>query len=109
MRTYGRLNGVWVKVETDENGFNDAVYATTLIQCLKLVLGESPFYAQYGIPAQTSVVQQVFPDFDVVKTQLQFESFFSNLIISRVPDTTPTYRVNITTNQGFKINERVTT
>jgi len=107
MRTYGRLNGTWQVVETTEDGYNDMVYATTLLQCLKLFLGESPFYAQYGIPAQTSVVQQVFPDFDTVKTQLQFAPFFANLIITRVPAATPTYRVNLTTNQGFRLNEQV--
>ena len=44
MRTYGRNSeGKWVLVETDENGFNDSVYLTTLIQNLKLAPQESPF------------------------------------------------------------------
>ncbi len=107
MRTYGRIieNGVkrWVVVETDAAGFNDAVWATTLIQCLKLNLNESPFYANHGIAAKESIVQQVFPDFDVARTQQQFARYFASLIVSKERSTTPTYKINITTNQGFKI------
>lgn len=44
MRTYGRdKDGKWVTVTTDENGFNDSVYLTTLVQNLKLSPQESPF------------------------------------------------------------------
>jgi hypothetical protein len=44
MRTYGRdANGKWVLVVPDENGFNDSIYLTTLIQNLKLAPQESPF------------------------------------------------------------------
>jgi hypothetical protein len=45
-----------VEVTTDANGYNDAVYLTTLSQVLKLNLGESPFYANYGIPQYQSVL-----------------------------------------------------
>lgn len=52
MRTYGRdKDGKWVTVTTDENGFNDSVYLTTLVQNLKLSPQESPFFANHGIPA----------------------------------------------------------
>lgn len=50
MRTFGRttniLTGVktWVEIDTDSAGFNDAVWLTTLVQVLKLNLGESPFF-----------------------------------------------------------------
>jgi hypothetical protein len=71
------------------------VYVTWLIQVLKLVLGESPFYANYGIPAVLSVVQQIFPDYYVSVVQQQFQQYFASLIISKVPSTTPTYNVNI--------------
>lgn len=103
MRTYGRLNGRWVEVSTDANGFNDAVYLTTLIQCLKLNLGESPFYANYGIPAHPSVVQQVFPDFYVAQTQQQFAPYFASLLIAKQNAPTPTYQINVTTHQGGRV------
>lgn len=110
MRTWGRTfnpDGTWqwVKVETDPvTGNNDAVWITTLIQCLKLNLGESPFYAQYGIPARPSVVQQVFPDYYVTQTQQQFASKFASLTIAKVTSPSPEYTVNITTNVGTKIS-----
>ena len=58
MRTYGRdADGKWVLVVPDENGFNDSIYLTTLIQNLKLAPQESPFFANNGIPSQSSVIQ----------------------------------------------------
>lgn len=102
MRTWGRdRDGKWVEVSTDANGFDDAVWITTLIQCLLLNLGESPFYANYGIPAHPSVVTQVFPDFYVARTQQQFASRFASLVIAKQQSATPTYRINVTTHQGY--------
>lgn len=98
----------WVQVDTDSNGYNDLVWLTTLIQTLKLNLNESPFYATYGIPAQQSVVQQVFPDYYVALTQQAFSQYFASLLISKQSGTTtPTYLVNVTTHQGVKINANV--
>lgn len=89
-------------------GANDAVWLTTLLQVLQLNLGESPFYAQYGIAAQQSVIQQIWPDYDVARTQQQFSGYFAALIIARVPGArTPTYTVNVTTNTGVKITATV--
>jgi len=99
----------WVEVDTDAQGLNDAVYLTTLIQNLKLVLGESPFYGDFGIPVEQSVAQQVFPDFYVSLTQQRFSPYFSSLIIVRTDDNPPTYRVNLITNQGFKFTAEVAT
>ena len=111
-RTYGRVTNSdgstsWVEIQSDSNGNFEYGYATTLIQCLKLSLGESPFYANYGIPAQRSVIQQVFPDFYVMKTQQQFSPFFASLQITKQQSTTPTYDVNIVTTQGTKIQQQV--
>lgn len=109
LRVWGRVTDkltgkkTWVKVTTDKNGFNDFVYLTNLIQVLKLNLGESPFYGNYGIPAHPAVVQQVFPDFYVAFTQQQFAQFFASLIIAKEPSTTPTYTVNVVTKYGVKI------
>lgn len=101
MRTYGRLNGKWVIVQTDASGDDTAVWITTLVQCLKLFLNESPFYAQYGIPAKDSILQQIAPDYYVSRTQQQFSSFFASLVITRRTGViTPTYDVALITKQG---------
>lgn len=108
MRVYGRENGVWVTIQTDANGYNDYVYVTALIQCLKLNLNESPFWANWGIPAQQTIVTQIFPDFYVALIQQRYAQYFASLIITKVAtDTTPTYNVKITTNQGAQIEASV--
>lgn len=113
MRTYGRLppddDGYrqWVEIETQENGSNDYLYVTTVCQCLQLILGESPFYANHGIPSELSVIQQVFPDFYVFQAQRQFAPYFASLIITKMPEPTPEYRVNIVTNYGTRIQETI--
>ncbi|MEJ0017543.1 MAG: hypothetical protein WDN25_13450 [Acetobacteraceae bacterium] len=112
MRTYGRVtdtmgNKTWVEVTTDAQGFNDMVYVTTLAQTLKLNLGDSPFYADYGIPAHPSIVQQVIPDFYVARTQQQFAARFASLQIARVSGDPPTYNLTITTHQGVRLNASV--
>ena len=106
MRIWGRTvdelgNKTWVEVTTDSNGFNDAVYLTALIQALKLNRGESPFYANYGIPAYQSVMTQVFPDFYVMQTQAQYAAYFSSLTIARVQGTSaPVYNIQANTHYG---------
>lgn len=112
MRTFGRIyNSLgepsWVEISTDADGFNDFVWVTTLIQCLKLNLGESPFWANYGIPAKTAVVQQVFPDFYITRTQQQFAPYFASLLVSKQPSATPTYKINVTTHQGVRVNASI--
>lgn len=100
----------WQEVTTDANGYNDAVYVTALIQVLKLQTGESPFYAQYGIPAQQSVTTQTFPDYSVYFIQQQYSRYFAALKITKlnqnnqygVPE--PVYQVSIITQQGSIIN-----
>lgn len=112
MRTWGRVYSdpdtwTWVEVSTDDQGFNDYVYITTLVQTLLLNLGESPFYADYGIPAQPAVIQQIFPDFYVAMTQQQFAPFFAALTVAKVDAAYPSYRINITTQQGVRVNAEV--
>jgi hypothetical protein len=96
-----------VKVETAPDGSNDLVYIVTLIQVLKLNLNESPFFANYGIPAHQSVIQQVAPDFNVALTQQLFASYFASLSIIKRSLPTPTYDVRIVTHQGVVINETI--
>jgi hypothetical protein len=105
---YGRIDGNWVTVQTDSAGNNDLVYVTALIQCLKLNLGESPFYAWAGIPAEDSVTQQVFPDYYVSVIQQVYAPYFASLIISRRPGgVTPVYDVSVITHQGVKLSASV--
>lgn len=109
MRTYGRvydvLTGVptWVEVTTDAAGFDDRVWLTTLIQTLKLNLGESPFFANFGIPAHASVMQQIQPDYYIAYTQRQYAPRFASLIVAKTIDPMPTYRINATTHQGVQL------
>jgi hypothetical protein len=119
VRTYGRVYNedgsyTWVVVCTDANGHNDAVYLTTLVQVLKLNLNESPFYGNYGIPAEPSVMMQIFPDFHVTRTQQQFAPFFASLIVSKVDGATdsqgapePSYNINVVTHLGAKSELKV--
>jgi hypothetical protein len=115
LRTWGRVTdeyGVktWVEVTTDSNGLNDAVWLTTLIQNLKLNLGESPIYANNGIPAQRSIVTQILPDYYVAMVQQYFAPYFSSLSITRTQIyPSPIYDVNIITNQGAKISTQIAT
>lgn len=113
LRTYGRVKDpisgalVWQTVTTTPDGYDDLVWLTTTAQVLKLGAGESPFFSNYGIPGRESVVQQIFPDFFVARTQQQMSPYFANLAISRVGNNPPTYLVNVTTHQGLKLNLNV--
>lgn len=96
-------NYVWVEVDTDEAGNNDAVWLTTLIQVLKLNYGESPIYGNYGIPGYSSVLNQIVPDYYATLTQQQFAQYFVTLNLARQALTdspSPTYDVAITANPG---------
>lgn len=119
MRTYGRTRDVltgkktWWVVTTDNNGYNDSVWLTTLAQVCKLNLGESPFFANYGIPAHPSVITQVYPDFFMVRTQQQFASYFASLILTKQDDAVdqdnrpaPSYLIQVLTNYGSIIGIR---
>ena len=67
----------------------------TLVQTLRLNENESPFYANYGIPAQQSVMQQIAPDAAVSRTQSQYSGYFSSLIVMKNPNTfEPSYNIN---------------
>jgi len=100
----------WVVIQTDANGYNENVYLTTLAQVLKLNLGESPFYASYGIPQYQTIQTQVMPDYYAMMTQTQFSPFFAGLTISRVQTSAaPLYNVNAVTFSGSILNETIAT
>jgi len=108
MRTYGRdSTGTWVEISTTGTGDNSNVWFTTLLQNLLLNQQESPFYANNGIPAQPSVVTQMFPNTAVVAVQTYFAQYFSSLIITRNPATYPSYTVNAVTLQGAPISTTI--
>lgn len=112
MRTWGRIfnqDGTyqWVKVETTPSGDDTPVWVTTLAQVFKGILGESPFYSNYGIPAQQSVLMGIMPDFYMAMTQLQFSQYFASLIIIKIPGHDPHYRVNAITKAGDRIVTRI--
>lgn len=90
----------WVEVTTDANGFDDAVWLTTLAQVLQLNLNESPMFGNFGIPAQQSIVTQVLPDYYVTQTQQTFAPYFLALIVTRQSQTEPSYAVNAAANAG---------
>jgi len=109
MRVYGRVtdelgNKKWVVYTTDANGLNDACYLCALEQWILLNLGESPFYANAGIPAIQSVVTQVFPDFYVMQAQARFAQFFPSITITRVQGSNPpVYNGTVLTNAGANL------
>ncbi|AHE73397.1 hypothetical protein M942_22540 [Enterobacter ludwigii] len=108
MRTYGRdNNGRWVTVVTDENGFNDSIWITTLVQNLKLAPQESPFFANNGIPSSGSVIQQILPTFFVNRLQQQFSRYFSSLQIALTDADPPVYTISVITTSGAKIVRQV--
>lgn len=107
-RTWARYSdGTWTEISTAPDGNNDAVNIVTLEQVLLLNLSESPFFANFGLPARQAVQQQLPPDFYVQRTQQYFSQFFASLIVASVseilPGTnvpTPMYRINLTTVNG---------
>jgi hypothetical protein len=115
LRVYGRvgqvngLGGTWVVVTTDANGFNDELMLTVLCQCLKLTLGEDPFWAQIGIPAQQSVITQIFPSLAVANIQTFFAPAFASLVITQASGPTPVYFVNAVTHSGSILTAVVAT
>jgi hypothetical protein len=114
MRAWGRVYNedgtyYWAAATTDAQGDNSYVYITQLIQWLKLNLGESPFYANAGIPARRAVATDVSPDFYVLYAQQQFAQFFAMLNISKINNANdpPTYQINLITFQGVPIQTTV--
>jgi hypothetical protein len=120
MRTFGRVYALnpdgtkvspqpagypqWVVVTTDANGFDDDVWLSTLCQTFLLNLGESPFYADRGLPAQPTIVMRVQPDFYVNRIQTLFAPKFANIIVAKESTNPPIYRVAVTKNNGAKVS-----
>jgi hypothetical protein len=97
----------WVEVQTTPNGNSDFVNLTWLCQILKLSPQESPFYSSAGVPALQSIQQQVPPDYYLAVIQQQFAPLFASLVITRTASNPPTYQINVTTNQGTRLQTNV--
>lgn len=80
-----------------------------MAQVCKLGLGESPFWGQYGIPAQQDVVTQVQPDYYVIQTQQFFSGYFVSLTVTKSSSLPPTYQINAILPNGTQINAQVPT
>jgi hypothetical protein len=106
MRTYGiNENGVWVEVT--ETSY---IWLATLAQTLRLNQGESPYYANYGIPAHTSVMTQIPPDLAINRTQTQYSPYFASLTILKQQNTVnPTYNISALFQNGTTIQTSVAT
>jgi hypothetical protein len=121
MRSFGRTppdeNGkqVWVEIDPDpQTGATDLIYFATLAQTLRLNLGESPFYANYGLPAQQAVQTQIPPDFYIARTQGQFSQYFASLIVAKSPvpipapnPPRPTYNIKAMTHAGVVLSSAI--
>lgn len=116
MRAWGRpVNadgswGPWTAVTTDASGLNDAFYITALAQVLRLNLGESPMYANSGIPQQQTIMTQTYPDYYISLIQQQYAQYFASLTITRVPGSIPPqYNARAVTHSGAIISSNIPT
>jgi hypothetical protein len=106
MRTYGRdKNGTWFRITETSH-----VWLATLVQTLRLGQGESPFFGNYGIPAQQSVITQIAPDAAVARTQAQYAPYFAMLTVTKDNAARqPTYAVECVFQDGTLVNDKVYT
>ena len=110
IRTYGRSYAedgtyTWVEVSTDANGFDDAVWLTTMAQVLQLHLGESPFFANFGIPQYRTLVTQIWPDYYVTQTQIQFLPYFVALSVKNNGGPAPNYTITAIMHNGAQVQQ----
>ncbi|WP_157646826.1 hypothetical protein [Burkholderia ubonensis] len=78
---------LWEMVETPDTGDASQFWITALSQNLQLVLGESPFNGNTGIPIFDAIDTQVPPDLYVQLIQQKYAPYFLSLTITRVPQT----------------------
>lgn len=115
-RVWGRVHSdpgsstdarTWQAYETDSSGSDDLPNFIWLQNALLLRLNESPFYADWGIPVQQTLLTQVFPDYYTALTQRRFSQYFASCIISRTSSTSPEYGVSIVTQTGISVNQKL--
>ena len=113
-RVWGRVHSkpgattdtrTWQAFETDDTGSDDLPNFIWLQNALLLRIDESPFYSDWGIPVQQTLISQVFPDYYTSIMQRRFSQYFASCIISRQSTTTPSYGVSIVTLTGISVNQ----
>jgi hypothetical protein len=73
-------------------------------------MGESPFYANSGIPQIQTIMTQTFPDFYTSRIQQQYAQYFASLTITRTPGSLPPqYSVRAVTHSGAVISQNIPT
>lgn len=71
-------------------------------------IGGVAFYANYGIPAQQCIVQQIYPDYYVNMVQQQFAGYFASLAITKVDGAdNPTYNIDVVFYNGTSYRTQV--
>lgn len=118
MRVWGRqvnsdLSYSWIEVTTDANGYNDEAMLTAFCQVLQLQPGESPFYAQYGVPSIQAVQSQLYPTANVYYMQQIYSPNFIALSVTPTSQketngaATPVYNVVAVANSGAILSAQV--
>lgn len=104
LSNYGLTTGETVIVDA---GY---IWLATLAQTLRLSTKESPFYANYGIPAQQSVMTQIAPDISIINTQTQYAPYFASLTVTKqLNAVNPTYNISAVFLNGTTIQTVVAT
>ena len=115
-RIYGRKTNAdgtktWVKVEASPGENQDEINVIWLIQSLRLIQGESPFFPQWGINAYQAVQTGTAPDLAVNRIQQKFSQYFPYLSIKRNtrPNSSQTlsYSITLITNTGTTVTVEV--
>ena len=109
-RVWGRVHNndgtrTWQAYETSDSGSDDLPNFIWLQNALLLNTNESPFYANWGVPVQQTMITQIFPDYYMNLMQQRFSQYFASCVISRVTSKDATYQVNIVTNSGITVNQ----
>ncbi|WP_143331011.1 hypothetical protein [Burkholderia aenigmatica] len=106
----------WEAIETPDTGDASQFWVTALSQNLQLILGESPFNGNTGVPVFDAIDTQVPPDLYVQIIQQQYASHFLSLTIARVPNNQKrsdgslalTYNVTAVLRNGMVYTQNIT-
>jgi hypothetical protein len=73
-----------------------------------------PFWADWGIPAYTSIVTQVHPDYYMAIIQQRYAPYFMSLMLQKMDDVidesrrpAPFYSITVLTNYGAVLERAV--
>jgi hypothetical protein len=71
---------------------------------LQLRVGESPFFADAGIPAEDSIITQQEPDYFVNQVKARYQSKFNRFDISKISGNPLVYNIALTTKNNQTVN-----